>query len=41
MLGGFEHLANQDIKGSKSFLNKLKSELPGSGLALGNILESY
>jgi hypothetical protein len=37
MLGGFEHLADQDVKGSKVFLNKLKNELPGSELALGNL----
>lgn len=37
MLGGFDYLADQDVKGSKVFLNKLKSELPGSGLVLGNL----
>lgn len=43
MLGGFDYLAEQDVKGSKMFLNKLKAELPGTRLALGtnnsNIIE--
>lgn len=34
MLGGFDYLADQDIKGSKLFLNKLKNHLPGSSLVL-------
>ena len=36
MLGGFDHLADQDIKGSKLFLNNIKADLPGSNLVLGN-----
>lgn len=34
MLGGFDYLADMDIKGSKMFLNKLKTSLPGSSLVL-------
>jgi len=36
MLGGFDYLAEQDVKGSKVFLNKLNTELPGNELVLGN-----
>ena len=38
MLGGFDYLAEQDVKGSKVFLNKLKAELPGTQLVLGKLI---